>query len=240
MTKAEKSEIFNLLTTAEGWISEYRSEVPMPEFTDSEDFPVIPDNFTSIESISDAINACTVCKLCKTRKKPVTGEGPAEIAKVTVLVIGEVPDDEENESGKPFSGKNGQLLDKDAFIHRSFQGPKTVTRRISSNASPHRFQKPYRKKSIFVPFFSYLVCPNLGHQTSIHSCSWPKLPCEVLLGTSEDLARIHGRFFDYRGIPLLATFHPCDLLRDETLKRPAWEDLKSFKERIVKCLNGLR
>ena len=41
-----------------------------------------------------------------------------------------------------------------------------------------------------------------------------------------------GRFFDYQGIPLMPTYHPSALLRDESLKRPAWEDLKRFRARL--------
>ena len=228
MTKAEKSEIFSLLTTAEGWISEYRSEISMPEFTDSEDFPVISDNFTSIESIYEAIHACMACKLCKTRKNTVQGEGPADISKISVLVIGDVPDDEENESGKPFTGRNGQLLDK-----------------MLSSIGLSRAENCYATNIIKCKPSAVSECAHEEITTCLSYISAQiavikprfilalgQTAAQGLLVSSEDIALIHGKFFDYNGIPLLATFHPCDLLRDETLKRPAWEDLKSFKERL--------
>ena len=52
------------------------------------------------------------------------------------------------------------------------------------------------------------------------------------MNSDEGINRLRGRFFDYRGIPLMATYHPSALLRTESLKRPAWEDLKAFRERL--------
>ena len=50
-----------------------------------------------------------------------------------------------------------------------------------------------------------------------------------LLNTAEGISRLRGRFYDYRGIPLTATYHPSALLHNEGLKRPAWEDLKFLR-----------
>jgi DNA polymerase len=56
-----------------------------------------------------------------------------------------------------------------------------------------------------------------------------RVPTQALLGTTEGISRLRGRFFEYQGIPLLPTYHPSALLRDEGLKRPAWEDLKQLR-----------
>ncbi len=55
-----------------------------------------------------------------------------------------------------------------------------------------------------------------------------------LLKTNEEINKLHGKFFDYKGLPLLAIFHPNSLLKDANLKRPAWEDLKLFNSKIEK------
>ena len=44
---------------------------------------------------------------------------------------------------------------------------------------------------------------------------------------------MRGQFVDFKGIPFMATYHPSALLRDESLKRPAWEDLKAFKNKLL-------
>jgi DNA polymerase len=43
---------------------------------------------------------------------------------------------------------------------------------------------------------------------------------------------MRGSWRDFEGLPLLVTYHPSALLRDDSYKRPAWEDLKKFRERL--------
>ena len=55
---------------------------------------------------------------------------------------------------------------------------------------------------------------------------------QKLLETDTPVGQLRGNFHDYHGIPLLVTYHPSALLRNESLKRPAWEDLKLFKKKL--------
>lgn len=54
-----------------------------------------------------------------------------------------------------------------------------------------------------------------------------------LLQTEKGINALRGQFFDYNGIPVIATYHPSALLRDEALKRPAWEDLKKARAKLA-------
>ncbi|MGB4585423.1 MAG: uracil-DNA glycosylase, partial [Rectinemataceae bacterium] len=56
---------------------------------------------------------------------------------------------------------------------------------------------------------------------------------QALLATTEGINRLRNRALDYNGIPVVATFHPSALLRDETLKRSAWEDLKRLRDLLA-------
>jgi DNA polymerase len=67
----------------------------------------------------------------------------------------------------------------------------------------------------------------------------------LLLQTGEGIGRLRGRFAEYRlpgageaPVPLLPTYHPSALLRDESLKRPAWEDLKTLRARLAELDPG--
>lgn len=51
----------------------------------------------------------------------------------------------------------------------------------------------------------------------------------ALLGSGDDVGGLRGRWHDLSGTPLLVTYHPAALLRDETYKRPVWEDMKTLK-----------
>jgi DNA polymerase len=55
---------------------------------------------------------------------------------------------------------------------------------------------------------------------------------QTLLETTASLGSLRGRFTEYKGIPLLPTYHPSALLRDESKKRPAWEDLKVLRAKL--------
>jgi DNA polymerase len=73
-----------------------------------------------------------------------------------------------------------------------------------------------------------------------------KVAANLLLGTIEpvSIGSLRGRFFEYVvpgaggaaqgpcSIPLLASYHPSALLRNEDLKRPAWEDLKLLRSKL--------
>ena len=60
-----------------------------------------------------------------------------------------------------------------------------------------------------------------------------RIALHALLNTTTGISKIHGQFFQYNNIPFMATYHPSALLRNETLKRPAWEDLKLFRNKLL-------
>jgi DNA polymerase len=60
-----------------------------------------------------------------------------------------------------------------------------------------------------------------------------RISAHKLLNTEEALGKLRGNFFEYNDIPLMVTYHPSALLRNEELKRPAWEDLKLFKTKLL-------
>lgn len=53
-----------------------------------------------------------------------------------------------------------------------------------------------------------------------------------ILSSAEGVARLRGRWHDFAGTPLLVTYHPAALLRDEALKRDVWEDMKTLKRTL--------
>jgi DNA polymerase len=59
-----------------------------------------------------------------------------------------------------------------------------------------------------------------------------RVAAQALTGSHEGVERLRGRWHQFGGLPLLATYHPSALLRNESLKRPAWEDLKLLRQRM--------
>jgi DNA polymerase len=61
---------------------------------------------------------------------------------------------------------------------------------------------------------------------------------QALLHTDEGIGRLRGKFAKYQGFPLLGTYHPSALLRDASLKRPVWEDLKILRTQLAALDQG--
>lgn len=195
-----------------------------------------PAGGVTIADIAQKIAVCTHCGLCKTRKNVVPGFG-AE--RPLVMVIGEGPGADENSQGLPFVGSAGQLLDKMLASIQLSRHSNCFIGNIVKCRPPHN-RDPLPEESVACAAFL---------QAQIHVLR-PKMILAVgriatqnLLGTTEGIGKLHGRFFDYspiRGasqsggacIPLMAMYHPSALLRDSSYKKPTWDDLKLFRSKL--------
>ncbi len=184
-----------------------------------------PPEDDSLERIAAEVRACGACRLRVTRRNAVPGSGAS---RPLVLVVGEGPGADEDASGEPFVGAAGQLLDRmlEAIgLSRSrncFIG-NVVKCRPPGNRDPLPDERapclPFLRRQIAVLQPRYILC--LG-----------RIAAQTLLDSTEGISKLRGRFFEFEGVPLIATFHPSALLRDDQYKRPAWEDLKTLRERI--------
>lgn len=178
----------------------------------------------TLEDIRTDLGDCLRCKLHSGRKTIVFGSGNP---KAEVVFVGEGPGADEDEQGLPFVGRAGQLL----------------TDMI--NKSAERMKVPLRREHVYI--CNVVKCRPPGNRTpekdEIETCS-PFLLRQIeairpkalvalgstavrcLLGTAESMARLRGRWFDFRGIRLLVSYHPAYLLRDPSKKREAWEDMQ--------------
>lgn len=179
----------------------------------------------SLQRIINEVYVCTNCPLHKTRKLPVSGEGVREPA---VLVIGEAPGAEEDKAGRPFVGPAGRLLDKMlSSIDLSREKQCFITNVVKCRPPSNRDPSPDEISSC-MPFFARqlaLLKPKLILSLGRISTQW-------LLQTDESISSLRGQWKSYQGIPFLPTYHPSALLRNESWKRPAWEDLKMFKAKL--------
>ena len=188
--------------------------------------------FCSMQEIYAAVAQCSACVLGQTRTHPVAGEGPEELSRLTnsveVMVIGEGPGADEDTQGRPFVGKAGQLLDKMLeAIQLSRKTNCYITNVVKCRPPQNRDPAPEERSccAAFLDAQIQLLRPQM-------ILVMGRIAAQHLLQTSDGIGKLRGRFFDYRGIPLMPTYHPSALLRDESLKRPAWEDLKRFRARL--------
>jgi uracil-DNA glycosylase len=226
VTREEKESLYLFLDTAIRYLCDGMCAAePLPAFYDDSD-EMEP---MTLESVAEEISRCEKCRLASTRKHTVPGVG---VGAPAVMVIGEGPGADEDERGEPFVGKAGQLLDKMlASIELSRATNCFIANIVKCRPPQNRDPLPDETE----PCSGYLRAQiEILRPAAILAVG--RIAAQNLLGTTEGIGKLRGRFFEYRGIPLFPTYHPSALLRDESLKRPAWEDLKTFKARLLELV----
>ena len=194
---------------------------------------------SSIDSLCEKIKVCHNCVLSKTRKNTVPGEG---VLNPVVMVIGEGPGEDEDNTGRPFVGKAGQLLDKMlSAIELSRNVNCYICNIVKCRPPMNRTPMPDEASACqgFLEAQIHTLKP-------VMILAMGRTAVQHLMQTTEGINALRGKMLEYRmgsnpstpAIPLMATYHPSALLRDPALKRPAWEDLKVFKTKLNELAPG--
>ena len=150
-----------------------------------------------------------------------------------LMVIGEAPGRDEDRAGLPFVGRSGQLLDRMlAAIGLSRHAAEPERAAYITNVLPWR--PPQNRDpsadeaALLLPFLFRHIA--LKAPEAILLLGSPAV--RAVLATESGITRMRGRWHAWRGIPVIATFHPAALLRDPTKKREAWADLLLLSQRL--------
>jgi len=184
----------------------------------------------SLDSVASAIATCTRCPLYATAKNPVPGEGNSQ---ADFMLVGEAPGATEDETGRPFVGHAGQLLEKilaaikftreDVFIVN------VLKHRPPGNRNPRPEEvsacSPYLVRQIELIRPKVLVA--LG-----------TFAAQTLLDTKLSIGKLRGQIHRYYGVPLVVTYHPAALLRNPAWKRPTWEDVQLARRILDRAVSG--
>lgn len=190
-------------------------------------------NAAQLESIRARVALCLKCPhLARTRTQTVFGVGNPE---AELMFVGEAPGADEDARGEPFVGRAGQLLTKiiaamgfqraDVYIANVLKCRPDMPPGSSGNRPP-------------TPAEMETCLPYLQEQISIIQ---PKVmialgatAVEGLLGTRGVMRELRGKWHSYQETPLMITYHPSYLLRNQALseKRKVWEDMLQVLERI--------
>jgi len=187
-------------------------------------------NAEKLRHLAERVAECRKCaKLAATRTQTVFGVGHPE---ADLMFVGEAPGAEEDQKGEPFVGPAGELLTK-MIQAMGLSREKVYIANIlkcrpdapvgNRKPTPEEMAtcSPYLKAQIDIVAPKVLVA--LG-STAI----------EGLLGL-RGIRKLRGQWKEYRGIPLMPTFHPSYLLRDRgqfTEKRKSWEDMLAVMEKL--------
>jgi uracil-DNA glycosylase family 4 len=174
-----------------------------------------------LEEVARAVRACLKCPLARLRHQAVPGEGSSA---AELMFVGEAPGAEEDLQGRPFVGRAGHLLDRIIAAMR------------------------FRREDVFIANILKCRPPNNRdpHQDEVLACA-PYLHSQIELirpraivalgkpaanffsGGTLPISLLRGQFLDFHGIPVMPTYHPAFLLRNEdnrTYKKQAWEDMQ--------------
>ncbi len=166
---------------------------------------------------------CRACKLCEKRKQAVLGVGALN---APWLFVGEGPGAEEDDQGEPFVGQAGKLLDA-MLAAAGLQRGREVHIANVVKCRPPGNRNPSPEES--------LACaPLLDRQIDLIQprliVALGKIALTRLTGSDASMASMRGKQHAYRGIPVIATYHPAYLLRNLPDKLKAWEDLMMAKK----------
>jgi len=194
--------------------------------------PSVPPS-TALAAIAARIATCTRCPLHRTRNRTVPGQGHPS---PELLFVGEGPGEEEDRQGLAFVGPAGQLLTRlirrmglsrdEVFIANIVKCRPTENNAGRRDRPPTEQEMaaciPYLEEQIAVLRPRVIVC--LGG-TALFG----------LLGL-KSITKHRGRWHEYRGIPIMPTFHPSYLLRaggDEKARYwEVWEDMAEVLRRL--------
>jgi DNA polymerase len=196
--------------------------------------PEIADKAAAFVALRERVLACLKCpNLATSRKNVVFGVGNIDSS---VLFVGEAPGADEDDLGEPFVGKAGQLLTKiiqatglsraDVYIANILKCRPDTPGQSAGNRKPTSEEMatciPYLHEQIDLIRPKVIVA--LG-ATAV----------EGLLGKTVGITKLRGHWQTYRGTPLMPTYHPAYLLRNQSMseKRRVWEDMLQVMEKLA-------
>jgi DNA polymerase len=175
-----------------------------------------------LNALATVVSTCRKCGLCETRTQTVFADGqPA----AKLLLVGEAPGRDEDAQGVPFVGRAGQLLNKMLAAIDVRREEVYICNVLKCRPPDNRTPLPEEVERC-LPYLEQQIA--LIRPTLI--CALGLSAAQALLGTKASMTSMRGRTFEFRGVPLIPTYHPAALLRNPGLKRDAWVDLQRVRD----------
>ncbi len=191
---------------------------------------------TKAQALAELTTRAMQCMKCphlaSSRKNVVFGVGDID---AQIMFVGEAPGADEDLQGEPFVGKAGQLLTKIIETMGVRRNQVYIANILKCRPDTPGQSAGNRKPT---PAEMQTCIPYLHAQIDLIQ---PKVlialgatAVEGLLGRTEGITRLRGNWKTYRNIPLMPTYHPAYLLRNQALseKRRVWEDMLQVMEKV--------
>jgi uracil-DNA glycosylase len=186
------------------------------------DEPIVPpaERDRALATLAAEVATCERCPhLAASRTQTVFGTGSPT---ARLMFIGEAPGADEDRQGMPFVGRAGVLLTDMITKGMGLSRDEVYIANILKSRPPEN-RTP-------LPDEVAHCLPYLERQIAIirpeFLCLLGKSAVAALLETALSMSRLRGKWYRYRGIPTVVTWHPAYLLRNPAAKRESWEDLQ--------------
>jgi uracil-DNA glycosylase family 4 len=197
-----------------------------------------PTKVAAFAELRSRAMVCVKCpNLAASRKNVVFGVGSIDAG---LMFVGEAPGADEDGQGEPFVGKAGQLLTKIIQTMGLQRGTVYIANILKCRPDTPGQSAGNRKPT---PAEMATCIPYLHEQIDLIQ---PKVlvalggtAVEGLLGKTAGITKLRGQWQTYRNIPLMPTYHPAYLLRNQALgeKRRVWEDMLAVMEKLAMPIN---
>ncbi|MBI2192667.1 MAG: uracil-DNA glycosylase [Planctomycetes bacterium] len=167
---------------------------------------------------------CTRCELAAGRRTVVFGEGNPD---AILMLIGEGPGHVEDHAGRPFVGPAGQLLDRIIQAIEMTREEVYIANVVKCRPPGDRTPKPIESRSCMPYLLAQIdiirprVIGLLGATAA-----------QAMTGRTGGITRLRGHWYDFQGIPMMATYHPAYLLRYEPAKKDCWIDMQKVRDKV--------
>ena len=178
------------------------------------------------DSLRVAVKACTRCPLAQSRTQGVPGVGDPD---AEWLFIGEAPGADEDRLGEPFVGQAGKLLDAMMAGIGLQRGRNVYIANILKSRPPGNRDPRPEEVEACLPYLERqidLIKPRLIVVLG-------RIAAQTLLVTDTPIGRLRGHVHQYRGLPMVVTYHPAYLLRNPADKAKVWDDLVLARRTMI-------
>ncbi len=180
----------------------------------------LPQDFEELDSL---VHSCTLCSLSNSRKNVVFGEGNIS---ADIMFVGEGPGAMEDEMGRPFVGKSGQLLTKIIETMLELKRDDVYIANIVKCRPPLNRAPTLDEAQTCLPFLLRqieLVKPKII--ITLGATAY-----QYLSGDHDTpISKIRGEILEFSNAKMMPTFHPSFLLRNPSAKRYVYNDMKKIK-----------
>jgi DNA polymerase len=172
----------------------------------------------ALADVEQAVMECARCPLSESRTQGVFSRGRID---ADLMIIGEAPGADEDAQGEPFVGRAGKLLDRMIAAMGLQRDDVYITNILKSRPPNNRDPLPEEIKACrpYLERQIELIAPRVLMTVG-------KPAANTLLDNNTALGRLRHEWREYRGIPLMCTYHPAYLLRSPGQKAKTWADLK--------------